>query len=79
MYDALGVPFTKQVAKTIHKSTNPGNPTELPLESIHSVNLDSQTNLKNWQKRLTPEEIDRVRALTEDVAAATITATRIGI
>lgn len=68
LYDALGVPFTRQVADTIHKSTNPGNPTELPLESIHSVNLDSKTNIKNWQKRLTPGEIEQIRALTEDVS-----------
>lgn len=68
LYDALGVPFTKRVADRIHKSTNPGNPTELPLESIHSVNLDSKTNIKNWQKRLKPEEIAQVRVLTEDVS-----------
>ena len=68
LYQAMGVPFTRKVAELIHKSTNPGNPTELPLESIHSVNLDSKTNIKNWQNRLKPEEIDRIRALTEDVA-----------
>lgn len=68
LYHALGVPFTKKVAQRVYKSTNPGNPTELPLESIYSVNLDSQANLKNWQKRLTPEEIERVRELTRDVA-----------
>jgi glycosyltransferase involved in cell wall biosynthesis len=68
LYDALGVPFTKRVADRIHKSTNPGNPTELPLESIHSVNLDSRMNLKNWQKRLTTSEIERVREITENVA-----------
>jgi hypothetical protein len=48
--------------------SNPGNPTELPLESIHSVNLDSRMNIKNWQKRLTAQEIKRVRDLTEDVS-----------
>ncbi len=68
LYEALGVPFTKRVAKHVLKSTNPGNPTELPLESIHSVNLDSRANLKNWQKRLTSQEIEAVRALTADVA-----------
>jgi glycosyltransferase involved in cell wall biosynthesis len=68
LYNALGVPFTKRVADRIYKSTSPGNPTELPLESIHSVNLDSRTNLKNWQKRLSAREIERVREITEDVA-----------
>jgi hypothetical protein len=68
LYQAMGVPFTRKVAETIHKSTNPGNPTELPLESIHSVNLDSKTNIKNWQNRLKPAEIDRVRELTEDIS-----------
>jgi hypothetical protein len=74
LYDALGVPFTARVAKTVLKSTNPGNPTELPLDSIHAVRLDSKANLKNWQKRLTPEEIDRVRELTGDVAERYYTA-----
>jgi hypothetical protein len=68
VYDALGVPFTAKVVKSILKSTNPGNPTELPLDSIHAVRLDSKANLKNWQKRLTTEEIDRVYDLTRDVA-----------
>lgn len=68
LYDSLGVPFTKDVAKRVYKSTSPGNPTELPLESIYSVNLDSQANLKNWQKRLTADEINRIRELTADVA-----------
>ncbi|HSG26381.1 MAG TPA: glycosyltransferase [Anaerolineales bacterium] len=68
LYRALGIPFTKRVVDRIRKSTNPGNPTELPLESIHSVNLDSRTNLKNWQKRLSVKEIDQVRELTEDVS-----------
>ena len=68
LYDALGVPFTKRAVKTILKSTNPGNPTELPLDSIHAVQLNSLANLKNWQKRLTGEEIDRIRELTSDVA-----------
>ena len=68
LYKAMGVPFTRKVAETIHKSTNPGNPTELPLESIHSVNLDSKMNIKNWQNRLKTEEIVRVRELTEEIS-----------
>ena len=68
IYEKLGVPFTLQVARQIRKSTNPGNPTELPLDSIHSVNLDSKANLKNWQKRLTKEEIERIRELTAEVS-----------
>jgi glycosyltransferase involved in cell wall biosynthesis len=68
VYEALSVPFTAKVVKSILKSTNPGNPTELPLDSIHAVRLDSKANLKNWQKRLTTEEIDRVYDLTRDVA-----------
>jgi len=67
LYDALGVPFTRQVAESIHKSTNPGNPTELPLESVHSVTLDSRANLKNWTKRLSEDEIEKVKDLTRDV------------
>ncbi len=44
------------------------NPTELSKKKVHSVKLDSRANMSNWKKRLTPEEITRIRKLTEDVS-----------
>ena len=32
------------------------------------MQLDSRANLDNWKRRLSPNEIGRIRKLTEDVA-----------
>jgi hypothetical protein len=31
--------------------------------------VNSQANISQWKQRLTPQEIDRVRSITADVAA----------
>lgn len=68
LYAELELPFTSKARKGIVKSTSSSNPQEVSLESIYSTNLDSAANLENWKQRLTPEEITRIRELTQDVA-----------
>jgi hypothetical protein len=36
----------------------------------HETRLDSRANLDRWKSRLSRAEVDRVRALTEEAAAA---------
>lgn len=68
LYGALGLEFTPRAEKDILNSSSSENPTELSKNKTHSVKLDSRANMHNWKKRLTPEEINRIRSLTEDVA-----------
>ena len=68
-YESLGLAYTAQVQETIRNSSSSENPVELSSRKTHSVKLDSRANLENWKKRLAPDEIKRVRALTEDVAS----------
>jgi hypothetical protein len=68
LYTALGLSFTAQAERAILSSSSSENPVELSKRAVHSVRLDSQANLHNWKRRLSPEEIDRVRQLTEEVA-----------
>jgi glycosyltransferase involved in cell wall biosynthesis len=68
LYSHLGLAFTSRVKKGISRSTDVENPREVSLTSIYSTKLDSAANLENWKKRLTPEEISRIRDLTKDVA-----------
>ena len=49
-------------------SSNSENPSELSRKNVHSVRLDSRANLHNWKRRLSADEITRVRQLTEEVA-----------
>lgn len=68
LYAQLGLPFTPQVQATIQRSSRADNPRELSNQTIHAVHLDSRANLENWKRRLQPDEIDRIRRLTQDLA-----------
>ena len=67
-YESLGLAYTAKVQETIRNASSSENPVELSRRKVHSVKLDSRANLENWKKRLSPDEIARVRDLTEDVA-----------
>ncbi len=67
LYGELGLGFTPRVEHKILESSNPENPTELSKKQVHSVKLDSRANLYNWKRRLSLDEIARVRELTEEV------------
>jgi hypothetical protein len=69
LYSDLGLDFSPAVERTILDSSNSKNPGEVSRRAVHSVQLDSRANLANWKRRLTPEEINRIRDLTADVAA----------
>jgi hypothetical protein len=68
LYGQLGMEFTPRVQRAILESSSSENPAELSRKQVHSVRLDSRANLHNWKRRLQPDEIRRVRALTEQVA-----------
>ena len=42
---------------------------ELARGKVHSVQLDSRANLDNWKKRLTSQEIARIRQIAEPVSS----------
>jgi hypothetical protein len=69
LYTCLGLEFSHQAEQVILSASSSENPVELSKRAVHSVRLDSQANLHNWKRRLSPEEIQRVRILTEEVAA----------
>lgn len=68
LYKDLGLGFTGHVKDIIQNSSSSENPTKLAKNKTHSVKLDSRANLDNWKKILSPEEISRVRKLTEGVS-----------
>ncbi|MBL8091483.1 MAG: sulfotransferase domain-containing protein [Anaerolineales bacterium] len=68
LYQKLGLDFTEKVKTKIINSSSSENPNKLSKNKTHSVNLDSRANLDNWKKILTPEEITRIRNITEDVS-----------
>ncbi|MEK6221079.1 MAG: hypothetical protein N2D54_02405, partial [Chloroflexota bacterium] len=69
LYKKLNILYTPKAQTGIRIATQFGNPAEVSEKSVHSVKLDSHANIFNWKKRLNPEEIDRIRESTADVAA----------
>ena len=67
LYDSLGLSFTPAVERKILESSSSENPTELSRKKVHSVKLDSKANLHNWKRRLSADEITRIRQLTDGV------------
>jgi hypothetical protein len=67
LYGAVGLSFTPSVERAILGSSSSKNPQELPQGQVHSVQLDSRSNLENWRRRLSTDEIGRIRRMTEAV------------
>jgi Sulfotransferase family len=68
LYNELGLNFTAQVGQTIENSSSSDNPAEVSRRSVHQVRLDSRANLQNWKRRLSADEITRIRRVTEEIA-----------
>ena len=68
LYDRVGLPFTAAVEQAILASTGDENVSELSVKDAYRTRLNSRVNLKNWLRRLTPSEVERIRELTAGVA-----------
>lgn len=68
LYASLGLDYTHHVEKIILESSSSENPMELSRKKVHDVRLDSRANVANWKKRLTEDEIKRVRIVTGEVS-----------
>jgi hypothetical protein len=69
LYQLLDLEFTTRVEKTILNSSSSENPAELSRKKVHGFKLDSRANIDIWKKRLSVEEIDRIRKMTEETSA----------
>jgi hypothetical protein len=68
LYEKLGLDFTHRVEKEILTSSSSENPAELSVKKKHSVKMDSAGSVKNWRKRLSDEELQKIRTITAGVA-----------
>lgn len=68
LFVRLELPFTEKTRHFIEHTTNRLNPVEAPNGKVHHIRRNSRENVNVWQRRLSWEDIGRVRTLTEDVA-----------
>jgi hypothetical protein len=69
LYEALGLPLTREAERAIAAASSAANPKETSVEHPHETHLDSRANLTSWKRRLTDDEVDRIRKVTEETAA----------
>ena len=69
MFERLGLDFTPACERDVRESSDGGNPTDATVEgrSTQWVKLNSAETVRNWQRRLTADEIRRIRDGTADV------------
>jgi hypothetical protein len=68
LYARLGLRFTPDVSRAIEESSSEHHPKAQLDGEAHRIHLNSRANIWNWCQRLDPEEIERIRRGTEDVA-----------
>jgi hypothetical protein len=68
LYQELGLKFSTPVGEIIKSASSASNPKQTSPQKVHSVQVDSRANIKQWQQQMTKADIDRVRKLTSDVA-----------
>ena len=67
LFRHLDVEFSDEIQAWLRSTTGAENPAEAPSGTAHALTRDSRANIRNWTKRLTPDEITRLRSATERV------------
>ncbi len=68
LYDQLDLHFTQQVRDAILDTSSSDNPKESSTKKVHTIQIDSRANIYSWKRHLKRDEIDRIRAITSDIA-----------
>jgi hypothetical protein len=68
IFQALNLSYTEEVQETILRSTSKSNPVDRDENGRLFLTRDSRANVDNWRRRLTPEEVERVRMRVADVS-----------
>jgi hypothetical protein len=68
LFQRIGLAFTSRVRQTIQDYSRPENPCEATAGVVHQLHRDSAGSRWNWLRRLTGEEIRRIRRGTEEIA-----------
>jgi hypothetical protein len=66
----LDLEYSSDVARFVHETTAVSNPAEAGQGVVHALRRNSAASVRTWHARLTPDEVSRVRALTERTASA---------
>lgn len=67
LYAKLGLDFTERVQQVVQRYSGAGNPASA-RGAERTIRLDSRANVQSWKRKLTPQEVERIRELTAPIA-----------
>jgi hypothetical protein len=67
LYDRFGLEFNDRARKSIEDHSSASNPNQASDARI-TIELNSRENIGSWRKRLSTEEVERIRARVADVS-----------
>jgi hypothetical protein len=68
LYERLGLRWDERARAEVERSSSASNVKEVPIWRRRAINRDSRAAKRTWTQRLTPDEVERVRAGVADVA-----------
>lgn len=69
LYAYCGLPWEKSISDRVASKNSAANPTEVTSAKPGETSRNSREAIWTWHDRLSPEEIERVRTSTEDIAS----------
>ena len=68
-FKKLDLPYTKNADAAIRSTTSSANVSNVTKEGkVHQLKRDSRANITNWKKRLSKNEIDKIKSITKETA-----------
>jgi len=68
LYEFAGLEWSEGCERRVRSLSSRENPAEVPVTRTRDVRRNSEAAMWTWQYRLSPDELDRVRTGTADVA-----------
>jgi hypothetical protein len=74
LFESLGLAYTDHVAAVVKEHSSSSNPNEIEVTGgkvamTRTTRVNSRANVSSWQRRLTQQEIARIRGIVEPVSA----------
>jgi hypothetical protein len=69
LYGLLDLEMSTSAERTIRDSSASSNPAVPPRNPVHGVRRDSLTVSTQWRDDMSPEDVDRIRVATSEIAA----------
>lgn len=70
LFEKLDLTCSDNIKKQIQQYSHHSNPGEAPDGLVHFLKRDSKSNIFNWKRRLSNQEIEKIKYRVADISSA---------